>query len=144
MQLRQFIVSRTHATFAEVRESVKTFQELIEVDTVLHVFKNVTFGDARCTFCNESLKSLDCPSLRSIKWKCPVLPVQMTVVVVMIYAHVYYDYGSHRCLYLHRSRSTSRSPRHFDRGYSPEIDYSHGRDYCYCSPDINNGRDYCY
>ncbi len=40
-----FVVSRAHATFAEVTESVKTFQELIEMDTVLHVFKNVTFSD---------------------------------------------------------------------------------------------------
>ncbi len=45
MQLRQFVVSRAHATFAEVVESVKTYQELIEVDTVSHVFKNVSFND---------------------------------------------------------------------------------------------------
>ncbi len=31
MQLRQFVVSGAHITFAEVTESVKTFQELIEV-----------------------------------------------------------------------------------------------------------------
>ncbi len=37
MQLRQFVVSSAHGTFAEVSESVKTFQELIEVDTVSHV-----------------------------------------------------------------------------------------------------------
>ncbi len=47
-------------------------------------------------------------------------------------------FSSRRCRYLHGSRSTCRSPRHFDRGYSPEIDYSHGRDYHYCSPDRNN------
>ncbi len=41
MQLRQFVVSRAHTTFAEVAESVKTYQELIEIDTVSHVFKNV-------------------------------------------------------------------------------------------------------
>ncbi len=29
MQLCQFVVSRAHATFAEVKESVKTFQELV-------------------------------------------------------------------------------------------------------------------
>ncbi len=66
MQLRQFVVSRDHATFAEVTESVKTFQELIEVDSVSHVFKNITFSDVGCTLCNESHKSLDCPLLRSI------------------------------------------------------------------------------
>ncbi len=62
----QFVVSRAHATFAEVTESVKTFQELIEVDTVSHVFKNVNFSDVGCTLYQESHKSLDCPSLRSI------------------------------------------------------------------------------
>ncbi len=62
MQLRQFVVSRANTTFAEVTESVKTFQELIEVDTVSHVFKNVTFSDVGCTLCNEPHKSLDCPS----------------------------------------------------------------------------------
>ncbi len=56
MQLRQFVISRAHATFDEVTESVKTFQELIEVDTVSHVFKNVTFNDVGCTLCNESHK----------------------------------------------------------------------------------------
>ncbi len=66
MQLCQFVVSRAHTTFAEVTESVKPFQELIEVDTVSHVFKNVTFSDVGCTLCNESHKSLDCPSLCSI------------------------------------------------------------------------------
>ncbi len=45
MQLHQFVVSRANTTFAEVTESVKTFQELIEVDTVSHVFKNITFSD---------------------------------------------------------------------------------------------------
>ncbi len=35
MQLRQFVVSRAHATFAEVAESVKIYQERIEIDTVL-------------------------------------------------------------------------------------------------------------
>ncbi len=38
------------------------------------------------------------------------------------------DYGSCRSRYLHGSHSTSGSPRRFDKGYSPEIDYSHGRD----------------
>ncbi len=61
MPLRQFVVSRAHATFAEVTEYLKTFQELIEEDTVSHVFKNVSFNDVGCTLCNESLKSLECP-----------------------------------------------------------------------------------
>ncbi len=33
MQLRQFVVSRAHATLNELAESVKTYEELIEVDT---------------------------------------------------------------------------------------------------------------
>ncbi len=66
MLLRQFVVSREHATFAEVTGSVKTFQELIEIDCFTHVFKNVTFREVNCTLCNESHKSLECPSLRSI------------------------------------------------------------------------------
>ncbi len=48
------------------------------------------------------------------------------------------DFGSHRCCYKHGSRSTSRPPRCFERGYSPVIDHSHGRDYRYLSPDRNN------
>ncbi len=60
MQLRQFVVARAHATFAEVKESVKTFQELIAVDTVSHMFKNVSFIDVSHTLCNQSHKSLDC------------------------------------------------------------------------------------
>ncbi len=42
MQLRQFVVSRAHATFPEIAESIRTFQELLEVDTVTHVFKSVS------------------------------------------------------------------------------------------------------
>ncbi len=39
MNLRQFVVSRAHLTFAEVAASIKTYQELIDVDTVSHIFK---------------------------------------------------------------------------------------------------------
>ncbi len=66
MHLRQFVVSRAHATFAEVADSVKIYQELIEIYTVSHVFKIVSFNDVSCILCNESHKLLDCPSLRSI------------------------------------------------------------------------------
>ncbi len=41
INLKQFVISRDHATFA----AVKTYQEMIEVDTVSHVFKNVSFED---------------------------------------------------------------------------------------------------
>ncbi len=62
----QFVVSRAHTTFAEVTESVKTFPEQIEVDTVSHMFENVPFSDVGCTLCNEPHKFLECPSLCSI------------------------------------------------------------------------------
>ncbi len=45
MNLRQFVVSRAHDDFAEVALSVKMYQELIEVDTEAHIFKNVSFCD---------------------------------------------------------------------------------------------------
>ncbi len=52
------------------------------------------------------------------------------------------DYSLPRLHYRNGSRSTSRSPRRFDRGHSPEIDYSHGGDYHYRSPDRNNNYRY--
>ncbi len=55
MQLCQFVVSRAHTTFAEVAESVKTFQEPIVVDIVLYVFKNITFRDVGCTLSKINL-----------------------------------------------------------------------------------------
>ncbi len=141
IQLRQFVVPRTHATFAEVTESDKTFQEIIEVDTVSCVFKNITFGDVGCTLCNESHKSLDCPSLPSIiemEVSSSASPPDSSSSSDSCSCLPNHDFGSGRHRYMHGSRSTSRSPRRFDRRYSPEIDYSHGRDYHYHSPDRNN------
>ncbi len=141
MQLRQFVVSRANTTFAEVTESVKTFQELIEVDTVSHVFKNVTFSDFGCTLCNESHKSLDCPSLCSIiemEVSSSACPNDSSSSSNSHSRSPNRDFSSCRCRYTHGSRSTSRSPRHFDSGHSPEIDYSQGRNYHYRSPDRNN------
>ncbi len=48
MNLFQFVVSRPHDDFTEVALSVKTYQVLIEVDTVAHIFKNVSFEDDGC------------------------------------------------------------------------------------------------
>ncbi len=138
MQLCQFIVSRAHASFAEVTESVKTFQELIEVDTVSHVFKNVTFSDVGCILCNESHKSLDCPALRSIIEMEVSSSASPNDRSSSSDSHSCSPNRSHRLHYTHGSRSTYRSPRHSNRGHSPEIDYSQGRDYRYRSPDINN------
>ncbi len=63
MPLRQFVVSKAHPTFAEVTESVKTYQELIEVDTVSHVFKNVSFNNVGCTLCNHLTGGGHCTSV---------------------------------------------------------------------------------
>ncbi len=57
---------RVHITFAEVATSVKTYQELIEVDTVSHIFKNVSFEDVGYTICHKPHKSLECLSLCSL------------------------------------------------------------------------------
>ncbi len=141
MQFRQFVVSRVHGTFAEVTEFVKTFQELIEVDTVSHVFKNLTFSDVGCTLCHELHKSLDCPSLRSIiemEVSSSASPPASSSSSDSHSRSTNLDFGSHRRSYMHRSHSTSRSPRCFDRGYSPEKDYIRRRDYHYHSPDGNN------
>ncbi len=148
MQLRQFGVSRALTSFAEVTESVKTFQELFEIDTVSHVFKNVTFNDVGCTLCNEPHKSLDCPSLRSIiemEVSSSASPNHSSSSSDSDSPSPNSDFSSLRRRYRNGSRSTSRSHRRFDRGHSPEIDYSQGRDHCYCSPDRNiNYRDRQY
>ncbi len=66
MNLYQFVVSRAHDDFAKVTLLVKIYQELIEVDTLAHIFKNVSFEDDGFTLCHKPLKSLECPSLRSM------------------------------------------------------------------------------
>ncbi len=131
MQLRQFVVSRAHATFAEVAESVKTYQELIEIDTVSHVFKNVSFNDVSCTLCNESHKSLDCPSLCSIiemEVSSSASPNDSSSSSDSLSCSPNRGYGSRRRRIYDRSRSSSRLPRRYDRGYSPRIDYGSDRD----------------
>ncbi len=148
MQLRQFVVSRAHTTFAEVTEFVKTFQELIEVDKVSHVFKNVTFSDVGCTLRNEPHKSLDCSSLRSIiemDVSSSASPNDSSSGSDSGSRSPNSDYSSRICHYRKGSRFTSRPPRCFDRGYSPEIDYCQGRDNRYRSSDRkNNYRDRQY
>ncbi len=133
MQLRQLVVSRAYATFAEVTESVQTFQELTEVDTVSHLFKNITFSGVGCTLCNESHKSLDCSSL------CSIIEMEVSSSA---------SHNDSSSISDSRSRSPTcdfSSCRRFARGHSPEIDYSQGRDYRYHSPDRNsNYRDRQY
>ncbi len=81
-------MSRADITFAEVTESVRTYQELIEVDTVSHVFKNVSFNDVGCTLCHESHKSLECPTLHSII-EMEFLVQEIPMILVLIHAHVH-------------------------------------------------------
>ncbi len=66
MNLYQFVVSRAHDDFTEVALSVKTYQQLIKVDALSHIFKNVSFEDDGCTLCHKPQTSLECPSLISI------------------------------------------------------------------------------
>ncbi len=106
-----------------------------------HVFKNITFSDVGCTLCYESHKSLDCPSLGSI-------------IEIEVFSSASPNDSSSSCdsclhsrrrRYTHGPRSTSRSPRRFDRGHSPEIYYNQSRDYCHHLPDRdNNYRDRQY
>ncbi len=57
MNLHQFVISRAHDDSAKVVLSIQTHQELIEVDTVAHIFKNVSFEDDGCTLCHKPHKS---------------------------------------------------------------------------------------
>ncbi len=66
MNLKQFVVSIDTATFEAVALSVKTYQDMIRVETVSHAFKTVSFEDRVCSLFNKAHKSLECPSLRSI------------------------------------------------------------------------------
>ncbi len=106
-----------------------------------HVFKNVTFSDVGCTLCNEPHNLLDCPSLHSIiemEVSSSASPNDISSSSDSSSCSPDCDYSSRRRCYRNGSRSTSRLPRCFDRGYSLEIDYSQGRDYRYHSPDRNN------
>ncbi len=124
--LHYFVVSRAHDDFAVVTLSVKSYQELIEVDTVAHIFKNDSFEDDGCTSCHKPHKSLECPSLRSI--------IEMEVSSSTTTgdssssssenslhspAH---DSRPWRQTYGDRSRSYSRSPNRYDRGNSDKYE----------------------
>ncbi len=66
MSLRQFVVSHTTGDFEEVSGSIRVYQDMIEVDTVTHSFKNVRFAKNSCNLCGEDHQSLRCPSLKSV------------------------------------------------------------------------------
>ncbi len=66
LNLRHFVVSRAYNTFIEVAESVKTYQELIEMDIVSHIFKHLSFEEIGCSLFHKPHNSMECPSLVSI------------------------------------------------------------------------------
>ncbi len=126
MNLRQFVVSRAHLTFAEVADSVKTYQELIKVETVSHIFKNVSFEGVGCSLCHKPHKSLECPSLRSIiemEVSSFITPTDLSSSSSGTRSRIpTCGYGSCRPCYFDRSRSSSRSPNRFDQGNSYRYD----------------------
>ncbi len=67
--LRQFVVLRNTDNFDDVKLSVKSYQELIENDSVINTsiaFKNVTFNDMLCGVCKQDHKSTEYPALKKI------------------------------------------------------------------------------
>ncbi len=98
---------------------------MIEVDTVAHTFKNVSFEDDGCTLCHKIHKSLESPSLRSI--------IEMEVSRSTTTGDSSSSSSENRSCspardsrprrqtYGDRSRSYSRSPR-YDRGNSDKYE----------------------
>ncbi len=142
MNLRQFVVSRAHLTFAEVAVSVKTYKELIEVDTVSHLFKNASFEDVGCTFCHKPHKSLECPSVRTLiemEVFSSITPTDFSLSSSDSHSgSPTHEYGPCRQKYYDRSHSQSRSPNRYDSGYVPRYINSDLRDY-YSKPHNRNG-----
>ncbi len=66
MSLHQFVNSRPNPDFEAVRESIRVYQDVIEVDSISHSFKNVSFTDETCNLCGKDHQSLCCPSLKSV------------------------------------------------------------------------------
>ncbi len=82
-------------------------------------------NDVNCTLCNESHKSLDCPSLRSII----EMEVSSSCSPNSSCSHPRsrppnHDYYGRRKRFLQRSRSPSKSPGRYDRGYD-DLSASH-------------------
>ncbi len=57
-EFKTVAISCTTNDFEEVRESIRVFQDMLEVDVVTHSFKNVNFADNTCSFCGEDNKLL--------------------------------------------------------------------------------------
>ncbi len=133
MNLRQFVVTRAHLRFAEVAASVKTYQELIQVDTVCHIVKNVSFEDVGCTLCHKPHKYLECTSLCSLiemEVSSSITPTDCSLCSSDSRSHSpICEYGPHMQRYYDISRSQSRSPNRYDRGFVPRYVNSDQRYY---------------
>ncbi len=86
--------------------SVKTYQGLIEVDTVSHIFKNVSFEDVGEMEVSSSITHTDSSLSSSGSHSCSP----------------FHEYVSRRPRYYNRSHSQSRSLNRCDRGYAPRYE----------------------
>jgi hypothetical protein len=67
LQIRQFVVSRPYGSFELICASLVIYQQMIEVEQVSAVFKNVSFADLPvCTICGESHTASNCPNVRPV------------------------------------------------------------------------------
>ncbi len=132
MQLWQFVVSHAHATFPDIADSIRTFQELLEVDAVTHVFKNVSFSDEKCILCNENLRSLNCSSL------CSMTEMEVSSTSITPDSQLETRSRSPNCVFrprdrrgTNRSPSPHRSPNQYDRDFHGGNAYMPSDDYDY-------------
>ncbi len=66
MNLCQFVMSCPNPDFEAVIESIRVYQDVIEVDSISHSIKNVSFADETCNLCGKDHQSLRCPSFKSV------------------------------------------------------------------------------
>ncbi len=133
IQLSQFVVSRAHATFSDIADSIRTFQELLEVDVVTHVFMNVSFSDEKCILCNDNHRSLNGPSLRSM------IEMEVSSTSITPDSQLEPRSGSLNRVFRpqdhmgpNRSPSQYKSPNEYDRDFHSGNPYMPSDDYDYC------------
>ncbi len=51
MSLRQFVISCPSPDFEAVIESIRVYQDMLEMDVISHSFKNISFAEDNCTLC---------------------------------------------------------------------------------------------
>jgi hypothetical protein len=67
LPVRQFVVSSPYATFEAISDSLTLYQQMIEVEQISAVLKNVSFADTPlCRICGESHPNSDCPEVRPV------------------------------------------------------------------------------